>query len=191
MSDRIRAFVGVPAPAVKSLTVIVEELGRLGRAVRPVAPGDWHVTLKFLGDVSFADVAALTEVLRTAATPVGQARCTLQGLGVFPTRERPSVVWAGLQRAEVLSDLAARVEAACEPLGFPREDRPFHPHLTLARIKSRPPAELAVLLQKHEQTRFGDWDVTSVVLFQSLLERNGSKYLPLATIPLGANPLAS
>lgn len=191
MSDRIRAFLGVPAPAVRSLTVVVEKLRRLGRAIRPVAPGDWHVTLKFLGDVSVADVAALAETLRTAAAPVGQTRCTLQGLGVFPTRERPSVVWAGVQHAEVLSDLAERVEAACEPLGFPREGRPFHPHLTLARIKSRPPAELAALLQEHEQTHFGDWEVTSVVLFQSLRERSGARYVPLATFPLAVNPSAS
>lgn len=191
MSARVRAFVAVAVPAVKPLTGVLEELRRLGRAVRPVPPGDWHVTLKFLGDVPAADVAALAAALRAAAAPVVRARCTLKGLGVFPSLRRPSVVWAGLTGAGVLGELATRVEAACEPLGFPREARPFHPHLTLARIKSRPPAALADLLAEHEQTEFGEWDATAAVLFESVLERTGPRYVPLATFPLAESPPAS
>lgn len=188
MSARVRAFVAVSVPAVESLVGVLEELRRLGRAVRPVACEDWHVTLKFLGDVPAADVAALAASLRAAVSPVGRARCTLKGLGVFPTLQRPSVVWAGLSDAGVLNELAARVETACESMGFARDARPFHPHLTLARIKSRPPEALGALLHRHQQTHFGAWDVTSVVLFESRLERAGAKYLPLATWPLAERP---
>ncbi len=191
MSARVRAFVAVSVPAVKSLLGVLEELRRLGRAVRPVACEEWHVTLKFLGDVPAADVAALAASLRAAVSPVGRAHCTLKGLGVFPTLQRPSVVWAGLSDAGVLNELAARVETACESMGFARDTRPFHPHLTLARIKSRPPEALSALLHRHEQTNFGAWDVTSVVLFESRLERAGAKYLPLATWPLAERPPTS
>jgi 2'-5' RNA ligase len=191
MSARVRAFVAVSVPAVESLLGVREELRRLGRAVRPVACDDWHVTLKFLGDVPTADVAALASALRAAVSPVGCARCTLKGLGVFPAPQRPSVVWAGIPHAEVLSELAARVESACESLGFPRESRAFHPHLTLARIKSRPPAALAAILEEYAGTDFGAWEVTSVVLLESVLERSGAQYVPLATFPLAERPPTS
>jgi 2'-5' RNA ligase len=80
--------------------------------------------------------------------------------------------------------MARRLETIVEPLGFPRESRAFHPHLTLARIKAKPPKELKEIADANENQSFGTQTIDRVILYQSDLQKTGPVYTPLATASL-------
>ncbi len=161
--------------------------------LKAVSPDNLHVTLKFLGDVALQRTAEVSRTLVEAAAGEPAFSAELRGLGAFPSAGRPSVVWAGLMGADALVRLAERLEASLELQGFARESRAFHPHLTLARVKGRPPAGLRTLLERHAATSFGTVGIASVELYQSELRREGAKYTLLASVRLesGAGDTAS
>ncbi len=145
--------------------------------------------MKFLGDTDPHLLGEIGTVVQQVAADVPPFEVELAGLGVFPHVDRPTVVWAGFRGpgVESLCKLAEDLETDLEALGFPRERRKFEPHLTLARIKARPPRDLAELLAKHKETPFGTVTVDALVHFQSELRPEGPLYTPLATAKLGTS----
>jgi len=106
------------------------------RSVRWVRPEGVHLTLKFLGDTLPDQVEAVKAALDRAASEVSPFTFSVGGVGCFPNTYRPRVVWVGLQEPTgTLSRLRDAVESHVAPLGFPAENRPFHPHLTLGRVQ--------------------------------------------------------
>ncbi|MGH7128895.1 MAG: RNA 2',3'-cyclic phosphodiesterase, partial [Planctomycetaceae bacterium] len=154
-STTLRTFIAVKVPATRPLRPVLAEFETMGRAVRAVAADGLHVTLKFLGDTRQDAVAEIEETLRAVVAETAAFDVRLVGLGAFPHAGRPSAVWAGIQDAEPLTEIAAELERALEPLGFAAEQRAFQPHLTLARVKSKPPPALGELLSAHAATEFG------------------------------------
>lgn len=184
MPDSIRTFVGVKVPCDRVIDKLLDALGGMGRAVRPVAADGMHVTLKFLGDVRAESVVEIEQALRTAVSSVSAFETELKGLGAFPHPGRPSVVWIGATSGDEFVRLAGAVEEALSPLGFPRESRPFHPHVTVARVKARPPKELGVLLEQNAETVYGARVVSGVTLYRSELSRRGPRYSVLGEFAL-------
>lgn len=184
MPNLIRAFVAVPIPALPALRPVLRRLELLGSAIKPVAPENLHVTLKFLGPIPFEQVPQIAAVMQLAADRETPFTATVVGMGAFPRPERPSVVWAGLNDADGLVRMAERIEQHLLPLGFPRERRAFQPHLTLARVRRKPPAELAELLRIHQATPFGTVNIEAIQLFQSEPGPTGPRYGSLATAEL-------
>ena len=162
-----------------SLDRILSRLESMGKSIRPVRRDHLHVTLKFFGNVEQSAVAALCRSLDEVISAREAFNWSLFGTGAFPSPARPSVVWAGAVDQDGFADLAAEIESRGEALGFVREGRPFHAHVTLARIKFRPPDELAALLRETAEIDFGPQRAKEVVLFQSTLGRSGSTYTPL------------
>jgi 2'-5' RNA ligase len=115
------------------------ELRRLGRAlpgVRLSDPASLHLTLAFLGEIDDATLAAVIALTGEVARATPPFHLALGRLGIFGPPEAPRVVWAGVGgELPRLRALQRRLSEALEPLGFPRDPRPFSPHLTLARIK--------------------------------------------------------
>ena len=110
--------------------------------VRLVDPDGVHLTLKFLGNVDSSRVPALTDALDAVGEGAVPFALHLRDVGVFPDRRSPRVLWAGVSGdTEALAALARRVDDACANVGFPREQRPFSPHLTLARLRDRASAD--------------------------------------------------
>jgi 2'-5' RNA ligase len=158
----------------------------VARHVAWVAPGKLHLTLKFLGNVDQARVEEIVAALRGAAAGVAAFEAAVRGLGAFPTPTRPRVIWAGVSEgADTMVELAGRVDTALAILGFPREARPFSPHVTLGRVRvpRRDPA-LAEALAGGEGREFGRVRVGRVALMQSRLSPKGSEYTELAGVPL-------
>jgi RNA 2',3'-cyclic 3'-phosphodiesterase len=184
MFDRLRTFIAVQIAAPAALRGVLRELAEMGRAVKSSDPDHLHVTLKFLGETHSELVPEISSILTDAGCRCGRCTLTLVGLGAFPHAQRPNVIWAGLEGAQGLQSLAAELESALEPRGFPKENRPFVPHLTLARIKAKPPQSLRELLARTEKTRFGTATIESVEFFRSDLGPDGPKYTVLATAPL-------
>ena len=182
----IRAFI-----AVTLAPVVIEEIAKVQLALQ-TAKGDvrwtraegWHLTLKFLGDISRDQVAPIMGVLREALRTQPPLRVVAQGLGAFPNLKRPRVVWAGLH-SEGLTALSEKIETALMSLDFPPEERDFTPHLTLGRIRSfRGWEQVLAVMKEHDHTRFGESEINYVTLYQSELRPNGAVYHPLGSIAL-------
>jgi 2'-5' RNA ligase len=184
--SRIRAFVAVSIAPPPPLRAAIAELRALGSPLKAVDPDHLHVTLKFLGDVDAASVDQLARIVRNVTASHSIFAAALCGLGVFPHAARPSVVWAGFDGANPLIKIAADLEEQFRELGFPPEGRGFTPHVTLARLKGRPPAGFAELVERHAANRFGSVSIEELVLFRSDLEREGPRYTSLATVKFSA-----
>jgi 2'-5' RNA ligase len=136
----LRTFVAVELDEELSgrLARVQDQLrGQLSpRSVRWVRQGGIHLTLKFLGDTLPDQVEAVKIALGKAVSSISPFTFTVGGLGCFPNARRPRVVWVGLyEPTGALSRLRDAVEDQVAPLGFPTENRPFHPHLTLGRVQ--------------------------------------------------------
>jgi RNA 2',3'-cyclic 3'-phosphodiesterase len=186
MPELIRCFIAIKIPGFDPLRRVVKELAQMGRALKAVEPDNLHVTLKFLGDTDLDLIGEIGSLVERVANCRQPCVVKVAGLGVFPHLERPSVVWAGLAGAETLAAIAADLETGLEEFGFARENRPFVPHLTLARVKARPPESLRPLLSRHAKTEFGTATVDQIELIRSELRPEGSKYTVLASAPLRA-----
>ncbi len=180
MSDTIRTFIAVKIPALgesgRQLQQVLKSLAAMHWPVAAVLPNNLHITLKFLGDTPISRFEAIQQAVVAAVKDQPPFTLQMEPLGAFPSVDRPSVVWAGLVGAEPLAALTERLEMSLSPLGYPRESRPFQPHLTLARIKGCPPGELFELLRRHSQTDFGSVEIRSVEFIRSDLHREGAKY---------------
>jgi 2'-5' RNA ligase len=166
---------------------VQDDIRRLaGDKLRWVRPEAIHVTLKFLGEVDASRVEGIRAALAAAISPF-EVRVRPAALGTFGGNQL-RVLWVGLEGdIEPLASLAGAVEVALEPLGFPREQRPFAAHLTLARPRNTVhPAELrtlASLARGYEAPRLPSMTLRSVSLMQSTLGRGGSVYTRLAEYP--------
>jgi len=184
--DAKRLFVGIrPAmAAVAQLGEVAEALARraatAGVPIRWLSPATYHVTVKFLGWARPEAVPAIVDAIRAAAT-VRPFTFTTARLGAFPARDRASVVWAGVD-CPPIATLASALEDACAALGFARERRPFHGHVTLGRLRDPRPVS-DVLLPFSEQV-FSDTRVQSITLLESITKSNGSEYREVARIDL-------
>jgi len=141
-----------------------------------------HVTLKFFGDVSVEKVGTLTAALARAVGSVGPLALRLEGAGVFPSPGRPNVLWIGVaDEGGGLARLHAGVEAACAAAGFPPERRPFHPHVTLARVREAN-RETRRLAHTHVELEFepSAFGASEIVLMRSVFGPGGSVYTPLS-----------
>lgn len=185
MSTTLRTFIAVPVTAGSALRQVIARLSAMGQAIKAVDAEQLHLTLKFLGDTRVEQVPEIAVAVREIVAGREAFQLQLRGTGVFPHARRPTVVWAGVEQAGPLIEIAGELERRLKSLGFPRERRPYQPHLTLARIRSRPPAELAELLEQEHQTDFAAVPIESVVYYQSDLQPGGAVYTPLETVALG------
>jgi 2'-5' RNA ligase len=148
-------------------------------------PDRMHVTIRFIGPVGDGSAAAIRDVL-TLPMRLPPFECTVAGAGAFPGRGQPRVVWAGVTAGSAqfvaLEDEVSRRLAA---VGLPREDRPFNPHVTLARVRDADGLRTDRLLDGLTSITLGRLDVRSVTLFESRLSPQGATYLPLLETPLG------
>jgi 2'-5' RNA ligase len=183
----IRAFIAVeisPTTVAHILSAIADLKPKLP-AVRWVAPANFHLTLKFLGDIEARQLEAIGDVLELAITPFPRCIINAKGLGVFPGLRRPKVLWVGFI-GDQLTRLATRLDAVLLPLGFPGEPRGFTPHLTIGRWRQaeRSPGILKPELNNWREHEFGATKVDRVILFQSVLQPTGAVYSQLKVIKL-------
>jgi len=178
----LRAFIAVELDEAirQRLGEAQDRLRSAPCSVKWVKPELMHLTLRFLGEVDEALVGILEQVMASAAQGVAPVEVTLAGLGAFPERGAPRVVWAGMQDNGSLCLLNRRLEEGVRRLGFAPEDRPFHPHLTLGRVNGRQGAdELRRRLDAQAAAEFGSCTIAELILMQSVLSPAGPTYTPL------------
>ncbi len=184
----IRAFVAIAVPDAvlercQEISHHLREMKLEGRFLRAESI---HLTLKFLGNVEPEVVPGVVEVLKTTAQETAPFDLQVEGVGVFPHLTRPRVVWFGVEQCEALCGMQERMEKRFERLGFSQEKRRFHPHLTLARIKSRKNlSELVRYVQTSgPRERADPIRVRDIHLYQSVLKPQGAEYRKLQTAKL-------
>lgn len=175
----MRAFVALELPEA-----FADEVAGLARGLAAVcdgrfAPvGNHHLTLAFLGDLDEAGVRAALDALEAACAGAGPIELTTEGLGTFG-RGRATTLWLGILPSDELVLLATRLrrELAARDLAY--DEKPFRPHVTLARHARLPRGPLPDLM-------FPRPDVARrVTLLRSILEPDGARYKPLHTVELG------
>lgn len=185
---RTFAAVEVPDDLLKVLERVQAQLSARGVRARWVRPENLHLTLKFLGATPRERMEAVAAALEAAASAHGAFALTATGIGVFPNPRRPRVIWAGLSGAtDALARLQEEIDRRLEAVGFPREARRFHGHLTLGRFAEGATGRgIDAAIAAHAAERFGSFEVREVVLFQSELQAKGAVYTGLARASLKA-----
>jgi len=188
----LRSFVAVEIPAeiqsalARSIAPLQKDLPK--PLIRWVASQNVHLTLKFLGDVSPANLERLAEALKVEALNHETFSMSVGGLGAFPTPHRARVIWIGLEAPVELIVLLRGVEAVAARLGYAPEDRPFSPHLTVGRVgQNVSGTELQRIHTALEETTVGTLGtllVDALHIFKSDLNPGGSVYSHLFTLPL-------
>jgi RNA 2',3'-cyclic 3'-phosphodiesterase len=191
-SMMLRSFIAIELPA-EVQAAIASETASLQKAlpkplVRWVASKNLHLTLKFLGDVSPANLEKLAEALEVESVRYDKFSLSVGGLGAFPTSRRPRVIWVGLEAPALLSVVQRTVEAVSSRMGYPTEDRPFSPHLTIGRVgQDTSPTDLKRICGAIEETKIGSLgmvNVDAIHIFKSDLQPGGSVYTHLYAMPL-------
>jgi RNA 2',3'-cyclic 3'-phosphodiesterase len=181
----IRLFCAIELPA-KVRARAADHIARL-REIVPEVRASWerteklHITLKFLGEIAAERVEALSGAASSATLSIHPFTLALSGAGAFPPRGNPRILWLGIDDSSgALTRLQSRLEEECASAGFAREERSFHPHLTIARIRA--PQGARTLAQIHQGTIFEaiEFAVTSLVVMQSELGTGGSRYTEIS-----------
>lgn len=187
----LRAFIAIEIPH-EIQSAIEHQTAPLRAAIGPsvvrwVPAQNMHLTLKFLGDVSPANVGMLNQLLDVEASRHKGFDIQIGGLGAFPNPRRPRVIWIGLQAPAALEALQRGLEAATAKLGFPEEKRPFSPHLTLGRVRQRASGadqqKIHTALGRHPAGALGTAHIGAVHLFKSDLKQTGAVYTCLHSAP--------
>jgi 2'-5' RNA ligase len=180
------------APAIRAaLTAYVDNLRRVP-GIRFMPPESYHVTLKFLGEVKDLDrVQQAAGTVRASSFDI-----SFREAGFFPNARAPRVFWAGIHADDRLPALASALDEALAIAGFAREERPFRPHLTLARSGSGSPSPsrderpvagfggLVTAVAENRPPEFGTMAASEFFLYESKLSPRGAQYTKLARYPL-------
>jgi 2'-5' RNA ligase len=184
----VRLFVAIEIPKEirNALAMFIKELRAIAPQVKWVRAENLHITVKFLGHTDSAQLQSIENALDSIrdSDPV---TLKFQRLGFFPNDRRPRVFWTDMQASANLKTIASDIDHAVHRLGFPLEERPFTPHLTLARLD--PPgvdAKLASAIVENAARDFGSMTARQFHLIESKLKPSGVEYTPLRSFTFAA-----
>jgi 2'-5' RNA ligase len=181
----MRVFIAIDlSPDVRSAIADLQDVIRNAAQLKKgdvtwTLPERIHLTLNFLGEIEDSRAQQACEIASRVAAKFSRFSIRVKGVGTFG---RPAkVLWVGLENSESLQSLQKTLEEELDRAGYPREDRAFSGHLTLARIKSFPAARKIPLLAKdYSDIDLGTFDVESVGVYKSQLTPQGPLYTLLS-----------
>lgn len=191
--DLVRCFVCVePGEEVRTkLKKWVYHFRRLAPEFRWVRDDAYHVTLKFCGEIPYTQLYKLESAIEhgLALKTTRPFVLELAGIGAFPGFRQPRVLWAGIGgEDDQIHKIASVVERAAIAAGLERERRPFHPHVTLARVPANVELPVGVMREINSSSEsWGEWEVSSVILMRSDLRPEGPRYSPITVFDLKNN----
>jgi len=190
MSDTIRAFIAIELPEkiISHIKTVQDGIKSCKINAGWVNPKNIHLTLKFLGNIKREDTekvtGAMTQAVKEFLLTQGNQHISLsaKGIGVFPNIKKARVIWIGLKGDTFqLIGLQKILDNNLEKSGFPKEERDFKAHLTLARIKDKiDPEKLAEAMKKFGEAESDTFEVDKIILFKSDLKPGGAVYTKLA-----------
>ncbi len=184
----IRSFLAVDLPLALRESMLSATMGLRTPAadVKWVRPEGIHLTLKFLGNIEEGQIEPIVNAVSGVITGQKPLALKAEGAGAFPDLSRPRVIWIGMTGdIERLMVIQKNIEQALSVLGFPTEDRPFTPHLTLGRVRSNKKfLGLTHKIQGLKDINFTPFTVNELILYKSTLRPEGAIYTPLRRLPL-------
>jgi len=173
----------------RSLSQFVGELKARSperRGIRWVRPEGMHLTLKFLGEIDEEKIPRIESILKRISEKFEPFPLKIKGTGSFPPKSKtPRVLWVAIEEVEGLMRLQSNMEEEMESLGFPKERRTFHPHLTLGRVKSFSDIkETLDFFEKNRDKNFGEMEAKKITFFRSVLKPTGAEYSVLSEFEL-------
>ncbi|MDD3844817.1 MAG: RNA 2',3'-cyclic phosphodiesterase [Syntrophorhabdaceae bacterium] len=181
----MRSFLAfeIPAEVKGYLSEVSKAMARTVPGVRWVRPEGQHITIRFFGEISGAKAQEIKDVLGTAGSYPG-VEATLKHIDAFPDKRRPRVIVAVLDEGvDIIGSIYHDIENRLTALGYEREKRGFTPHITFGRMKMPAPL-LGRDMPPLEYPRF---TIERIVLYKSILGREGATYEPLFEKRLGAS----
>ncbi len=178
----MRAFIALDlgSRVTNILEMLIDSLSERGGNIKWINPSNIHLTLKFLGEVPDEGIPQVKNGMQRAAARQPAFTFHIKGTGTFPTQsQKPRVLWVGIEAHPALRLLHQELENELFKLGFPRDKRPFSPHLTIGRVKSS--TELKPVLSELEhriESDFGTVRADRLILFESTLKPMGAEYAP-------------
>lgn len=182
-----RIFIGVELPGQlrSELFKVSKELKASIEDSRWVALDNIHLTLKFLGSITEEQLDDIETALLAKAAAFKRFSFACGALGAFPNQKRARVLWAGIEGgARAFVELSELVDAALEPVGFARDEKPFKPHITLARLNPPKSIEHALKMVSEASYQGRSIPLEGITIFQSHLKATGVEYTSRAFIPL-------
>ncbi|HKF44643.1 MAG TPA: RNA 2',3'-cyclic phosphodiesterase [Thermoanaerobaculia bacterium] len=183
--ETLRAFLAIPTDGlwVESVRGLVARLQESSPKASWTKPSTWHLTLKFFEQISRETAATFAAEIAPVAAGIVPGEIRAGGAAVFPSRGPARVLSVALAPSpaeEEIRRLAFEAEAIARRLGLEGEKRPFHPHVTLARLRAPwPPAKVEAFRKEVAEWPFPAWQVRSCVLYESRLLREGAVHIPL------------
>ena len=181
VKDSWRVFCAIELPQT-ARRLVLGHIARLKEKV-PHAKASWardanlHLTLKFLGEIPTASVAGFSNAVSLAVTNVQPFSIRFEQTGSFPAHGQPRVLWIGIDDlSSGLARLHARLEEESARVGFAKETRPFHPHLTIARLRQADNARALAVANKQMEFDPVEIAVAELLVIRSELSSEGSKY---------------
>lgn len=182
-SNTVRLFIGIACPPLTRIVAFLKELQIVAlngdSGIRVVDGDNLHITLKFLGPVASSFIGDVAGALDQIGADTKPFTITLAGTGIFK-----DAFWLGLRPCKHLHELALLINQRLEPFGFAPENRPFIPHLTVARINQRSRVDTEPLLQQFRDEVWASLEVQQIHLYQSVTLPTGVKYSVMHTAKL-------
>jgi RNA 2',3'-cyclic 3'-phosphodiesterase len=180
---RLFVAIAIPSEVRSALEAFVNELKKFAPKTKWVRTENLHVTLKFLGETDRAKLGQIESNLK-AIRNTEPVELEFRGLGFFPNERRARILWAGMESSVNLNVLAQDIDRSMHELGFPLEERPFTPHLTLARFNPPGlPPNLAAVVRDRASSEFGSLTTRELHLIESKLKSTGAEYTTLKSFP--------
>jgi len=183
----LRSFIAIDVEEKTIIEKIIEiekKLQETGALLKLVEPENLHITIKFLGEISEKELPLIKKILEKNAELFEPFEITLEKLGAFPSISHPRVIWVGIsQNKDKVTSLANKISADLERAGFRREERAFHPHITIARVK-RQNSRLKKEITQYQNSVFGRMIINNIRLKKSTLTPQGPIYTTIFEIPI-------
>ena len=192
-TEKLRLFIAIPIPEP-----VRDEIIRVQQELQPLVPRNvarwtrpdqFHLTLRFLGDVPVAGLEKLKESVNTVCRTAQPLQLRAEGVGFFPNPRSPRVIWVGIDDREGrLGDLQKQIETVAGQFSSEPGEKNFTGHVTLGRLKNPRPADtrdLATRAQSLEKRLFGDWTALEIEIIRSELSPAGVRHTSLAAFQLG------
>lgn len=191
----VRSFIAIdfPQDVKQNILVLVDAARKKIRPdhVRWVSESNLHLTLKFLGEAEEPKIAGFITSLKNHIYNNSRFDFSVSGLGVFPNQREPRILWVGCLPCPELKQMASTIEKIAREAGFPEENRPFSPHLTIGRVvKDVRPVDLKPLGEAFlslSPAEFGMVTVDHLTLYKSDLLPTGAKYTEIRSFPLACD----
>jgi 2'-5' RNA ligase len=185
-TSHIRIFTAFPIETTESLAHAIKRT-RINAQQKEmelnwIPDANFHVTLNFLGSTERTRLEELNNLLASVTSQTPPFETSLRGMGGFPDDRHMRTLWVGVRKTRALQELQVRLREALMSSGFPQEEREYSPHLTIA--KTRKARSVTDLISPNVRTNFGDVEIQSVFLFESVLVGPHPEYKILNSFPL-------